>query len=158
MRQTRYIDFIFFVSVVIWNIRHSSFQYANIFRWKGENVSTMEVEATVSNVIGLKDATSYGVEIPGSDGMCLLIIVLFFWNLESTYYIWFKRFVLVPSCTQRDVGRAGMIAIGGEPDIKIDFEQLYAGVKDKLPSYARPYFVRIVSETDMTGLLWIKIR
>ena len=38
------------------------------FRWKGENVSTTEVEATVSNVIGLKDATSYGVEIPGSDG------------------------------------------------------------------------------------------
>ena len=28
----------------------------------------MEVEATVSNVIGLKDATSYGVEIPGTDG------------------------------------------------------------------------------------------
>ena len=38
------------------------------FRWKGENVSTTEVEATVANVIGLKDATSYGVEIPGSDG------------------------------------------------------------------------------------------
>ena len=31
-------------------------------------MSTTEVEATVSNVIGLKDATSYGVEIPGSDG------------------------------------------------------------------------------------------
>ena len=29
----------------------------------------MEVEATVSNVIGLKDATSYGVELPDSDGM-----------------------------------------------------------------------------------------
>ena len=31
-------------------------------------MSTMEVEATVSNVIGLKDATSYGVEIPGIEG------------------------------------------------------------------------------------------
>ena len=31
-------------------------------------MSTTEVEATVSNVIGLKDATSYGVEITGSDG------------------------------------------------------------------------------------------
>ena len=49
-----------------------------------------------------------------------------------------------------------MIAIGGEPDIKIDFEQLFAGVKEKLPSYARPYFIRIVSETDMTGKSWIK--
>ena len=34
-------------------------------------MSTMEVEATVSNVIGLKDATSYGVEIPGSDGIMI---------------------------------------------------------------------------------------
>ena len=40
-----------------------------------------------------------------------------------------------------------MIAIGGE----LDFEQLFSGVKEKLPSYARPYFIRIVSETDMTG-------
>ena len=44
-----------------------------------------------------------------------------------------------------------MIAIGGEPDIKIDFEQLSSGVKEKLPSYGRPYFIRIVSATDMTG-------
>ena len=34
-------------------------------------MSTMEVEATVSNVIGMKDATSYGVEIPGTDGIIL---------------------------------------------------------------------------------------
>ena len=49
------------------------FLNTNTFRWKGENVSTMEVEATVSNVIGLKDATSYGVEIPGMDGMYLVL-------------------------------------------------------------------------------------
>ena len=34
------------------------------FRWKGENVSTAEVEATVSNVIQLACAVVYGVEIP----------------------------------------------------------------------------------------------
>ena len=49
-------------------------------------------------------------------------------------------------------GRAGMVAIGGDSDLEIDFEQFYAGVKEKLPSYARPYFIRIVSETDMTGI------
>lgn len=38
------------------------------FRWKGENVSTTEVEATVSNMIDLKDAIVYGVEIPGTEG------------------------------------------------------------------------------------------
>lgn len=38
------------------------------FRWKGENVSTSEVEAVISNVIGFKDAIVYGVEIPGTEG------------------------------------------------------------------------------------------
>lgn len=38
------------------------------FRWRGENVSTTEVEATVSNMVQLKDAVVYGVEIPGTEG------------------------------------------------------------------------------------------
>ena len=46
-----------------------------------------------------------------------------------------------------------MVAIGGESDLSVDFRKLYDGVKQKLPSYARPYFVRIVSETDMTGTI-----
>ena len=33
------------------------------FRWKGENVSTTEVEAIISNVANLKDAAVYGVEV-----------------------------------------------------------------------------------------------
>lgn len=35
------------------------------FRWKGENVSTSEVEAVISNIIKLNDAVVYGVEVPG---------------------------------------------------------------------------------------------
>nr|KAG5710616.1 hypothetical protein BaRGS_013262 [Batillaria attramentaria] len=38
------------------------------FRWRGENVSTSEVEAVVSNQVGLRDAVVYGVEVPGSEG------------------------------------------------------------------------------------------
>ncbi|PVD22086.1 hypothetical protein C0Q70_17890 [Pomacea canaliculata] len=38
------------------------------FRWRGENVSTSEVEAIISNHAGLKDAVVYGVEVPGSEG------------------------------------------------------------------------------------------
>ncbi|XP_059170137.1 long-chain fatty acid transport protein 1-like isoform X2 [Physella acuta] len=38
------------------------------FRWRGENVSTSEVEAVISNVVGLKDAVVYGVEVPGYEG------------------------------------------------------------------------------------------
>lgn len=33
------------------------------FRWKGENVSTSEVEALVSNVAGYRDTIVYGVEV-----------------------------------------------------------------------------------------------
>ncbi|XP_072176676.1 long-chain fatty acid transport protein 4-like [Diadema setosum] len=38
------------------------------FRWKGENVSTTEVEAIISNLIGLHDTVVYGVEVPGAEG------------------------------------------------------------------------------------------
>lgn len=33
------------------------------FRWKGENVSTSEVEAIISNIIEYKDTVVYGVEV-----------------------------------------------------------------------------------------------
>ncbi|XP_071448964.1 long-chain fatty acid transport protein 1-like [Hetaerina americana] len=38
------------------------------FRWKGENVATSEVEAVISNIVGLKDAVVYGVEVPDTEG------------------------------------------------------------------------------------------
>ncbi|CAK9807301.1 Long-chain fatty acid transport protein 4 [Anthophora plagiata] len=38
------------------------------FRWKGENVSTSEVEAIISNVVNYRDCIVYGVEIPGLEG------------------------------------------------------------------------------------------
>lgn len=36
------------------------------FRWKGENVSTTEVEGTLSRILNLTDVVVYGVEVPGS--------------------------------------------------------------------------------------------
>lgn len=35
------------------------------FRWKGENVSTTEVEGTLSRILNLTDVVVYGVEVPG---------------------------------------------------------------------------------------------
>lgn len=35
------------------------------FRWRGENVSTQEVEGIITNVIGLHDCVVYGVEVGG---------------------------------------------------------------------------------------------
>ena len=36
-----------------------------IYRWKGENVSTIEVSNVVADVDWIEDANIYGVTIPG---------------------------------------------------------------------------------------------
>jgi fatty-acyl-CoA synthase len=38
------------------------------FRWKGENVATSEVNDAIRAYEGVRDATTYGVEVPGHDG------------------------------------------------------------------------------------------
>jgi len=87
------------------------------FRWKGENVSTQEVEAAVTKAVGAKHGvTAYGVLVAGTEG------------------------------------RAGMVAVArAEDGSQPDLEDLLRGVKRKLPAYARPVFVRVVPEVQMTG-------
>ncbi|KAK3592273.1 hypothetical protein CHS0354_037562 [Potamilus streckersoni] len=89
------------------------------FRWRGENVSTSEVEAVISNVNKLQDAVVYGVEIPGTEG------------------------------------RAGMAAIVDQQD-NPDLSKLNQALQRSLPPYARPVFIRIVKEVDMTGTFKLK--
>ena len=84
------------------------------FRWKGENVSTMEVEAIISQVLGQPDCIVFGVEIPGTEG------------------------------------RAGMAVIQ-EAATALEPGQLFTKLSDKLPTYARPMFVRFVKELSKTG-------
>lgn len=36
------------------------------FRWRGENVSTTEVEGILSNLLGQTDVAVYGVAVPGN--------------------------------------------------------------------------------------------
>ncbi|XP_043914794.1 long-chain fatty acid transport protein 4 [Protopterus annectens] len=38
------------------------------FRWKGENVSTTEVEGTLSRILDMTDVVVYGVDVPGAEG------------------------------------------------------------------------------------------
>jgi solute carrier family 27 fatty acid transporter 1/4 len=38
------------------------------FRWRGENVSTSEVEGVLSHILDHKDCVVYGVEVPGCEG------------------------------------------------------------------------------------------
>jgi solute carrier family 27 fatty acid transporter 1/4 len=89
------------------------------FRWKGENVSTTEVEAIIHKIIGLKDATVYGVEIPNTDG------------------------------------RAGMAAIV-DVDIENTLKSLNEKLKEMLPAYARPLFIRFCHNVETTGTYKLK--
>merc|ERR1712139_60149 len=43
------------------------------FRWKGENVSTMEVSEVLSAFPGVVDANVYGAEVPGKDGRACMV-------------------------------------------------------------------------------------
>lgn len=45
------------------------------FRWKGENVSTTEVEGTISKLIGQTDCVVYGVEIKGMEGKAGMVAI-----------------------------------------------------------------------------------
>ena len=59
-----------------WSRKLTMFNLNFVFRWRGENVSTLEVEATISNVLELKDATAYGVEIPNVESRAGMVTIL----------------------------------------------------------------------------------
>jgi citronellyl-CoA synthetase len=52
--------------------KHAQFvdRLGDTFRWRGENVSTTEVENVLAAFPGVDEAVVYGVQIPGSDGRC----------------------------------------------------------------------------------------
>ncbi|CAB3249824.1 unnamed protein product [Arctia plantaginis] len=89
------------------------------FRWRGENVSTTEVEAAISRVADHRDAVVYGVLVP---------------NVE---------------------GRAGMCGIV-DVDGTLDLDKLAKDLARDLPVYARPVFIRVMDNMDMTGTFKMK--
>ncbi|XP_033643640.1 long-chain fatty acid transport protein 4-like [Asterias rubens] len=46
------------------------------FRWRGENVSTSEVEGIIQKHIQLNDAVVYGVEVPGLEGRAGMVAIV----------------------------------------------------------------------------------
>jgi fatty-acyl-CoA synthase len=82
------------------------------FRWKGENVATMEVAAAVSSAPGVNAASVYGVVVTGHCGRC------------------------------------GMAAL--EVDAGFDLAAFREHCAQRLPSYARPIFLRIMDSLVIT--------
>ncbi|XP_074601374.1 long-chain fatty acid transport protein 4-like [Brevipalpus obovatus] len=89
------------------------------YRWRGENVSTNEIESLIARYLNMTDVAVYGVEIPGEEG------------------------------------RVGMAAIVNQNDNLIDLDRLLAHLRESLPNYALPHFIRILSEMKLTGTMKI---
>ena len=83
------------------------------YRWKGENISSQQVAATLTACPGVVEAVAYGVTVPGAEG------------------------------------RAGMAALVINEAFSLD--TLRSVLMERLPSYARPVFVRICDAIEMTS-------
>jgi fatty-acyl-CoA synthase len=83
------------------------------FRWKGENVSTTEVEEAIGQHDSVLESNVYGVLVPGRDG------------------------------------RAGMAAIVAKPNLNL--VALREHLVKRLPEYARPVFLRIRPDIEVTA-------
>lgn len=97
-----YLYYLYFDSLVGDILMMDEFGYfyfrdrtGDTFRWKGENVSTNEVEAVISNIIKLNDAVVYGVEIPGNQEQDVLIsLCIFFMYMKSSFWGYFILIII----------------------------------------------------------------
>jgi len=85
------------------------------FRWKGENVATIEVEHLLNQAPGVHETAVYGVAVPDTEG------------------------------------RAGMALVVPADGAPFDPAGFFAHAAKVLPPYARPLFVRVAAQVDVTG-------
>jgi acyl-CoA synthetase (AMP-forming)/AMP-acid ligase II len=96
------------------------------FRWKSENVSTAEVAEILGRHPRVLEANVYGVEVPGYEGRAGCAAVMF----DENYF-----------------------AVGKEAEKEETMESLATFLKNSLPSYAVPVFLRVVKDMERTGNL-----
>ncbi|CAM9397750.1 unnamed protein product [Lampetra fluviatilis] len=104
-------------------VEHDGYVYfsdrtGDTFRWKGENVATLEVADVLSLTEQVAEVNVYGVTVPGHEGR---------------------------------VGMAALVLRDGRSSL--DGAALARHVVLHLPTYARPRFLRIQEELEMTGTM-----
>ena len=92
------------------------------FRWRSENVSTAEVGEALGTHPAVWEANVYGVQIPHHDGRA--------------------------GCAALQLDPA---AVGEGKRVEVLMEDLAKHVAERLPKYAVPVFLRVVSKMDRTG-------
>ncbi len=82
---------------LIRNIGYGQVQFVDrvgdTFRWKGENVSTTEVEEVVAAQPQVRESMSYGVKIPGTDGRAGMVSIVLDTDIQSFDFKGFAKTV-----------------------------------------------------------------
>ncbi|XP_046961358.1 long-chain fatty acid transport protein 4-like [Vanessa cardui] len=108
------------------------------YKWKGENVATAEVEDAVRAALQQRDCVVYGVSIPQTEGRAGMAAVA----LSAAG----------AACGAAGAGGAG----AARADAAADARQLSRALDHALPSYARPLFLRFVSDIEITSTFKLK--
>ncbi|KAA0173101.1 hypothetical protein FNF27_05450 [Cafeteria roenbergensis] len=113
------------------------------FRWKGENVATTEVAEALGRVSTLAESNVYGVEVPGKDGRAGMAAVVLSPEAMAA---------CPTACDPANKGPAARRASdAAAAAAALDAPRLFQHLRECLPAYAVPVFVRILPQMDTTG-------